>query len=118
LVAALGRTLRRPDYEIVACPDSGSAILFLKGNPVYHLLLFELEVRGSTALELAQLARSLSHRDHLPIVILTSNEMVGELEAHALNLPIAEWITKKDLPTVSQIIRLLELGTNELVAQD
>jgi hypothetical protein len=62
------RTLREvlpePEYQIVSCPHVDSAMDFLKGNPRYNLLVFELELRG---LELTKLGRSLAHRKHLPI---------------------------------------------------
>ena len=119
LLAALKKLLRKPEYHIVSCPDRGSAILFLEGDARYNLLLFELELRGATGLELAQLARSLSHREHLPIVIVTANEVIGELEALARNSCADEFVTKKDLAAVPEAITyLLGLGTNELVARD
>ena len=74
---ALRRVLTEPDYHIVSCPHVDSAMDFLKGNPRYDLLMFELELRG---LELTKLARSLAHREHLPIVMLTANEIVDAFE--------------------------------------
>jgi len=71
---ALRKVLTEPEYHIVSCPHVGSAILFLEGNPRYDLLIFELELRG---LELTKLARSLSHHEHLPIVMVTASEIVG-----------------------------------------
>ena len=65
--------LTEPDYHIVSCPHVGSAMDFLKGNPRYNLLMFEFESRG---VELTKLARSLAHREHLPIVMLTANKIV------------------------------------------
>jgi hypothetical protein len=72
-VRALGKRLYITAFEpnrIMSSPHVGSAIDFLKGNPRYVLLVFELELRR---LELTKLARALispreSHREHLPIV--------------------------------------------------
>ena len=80
-LAALRRVLKRPESHIVSCPDRGSAILFLKGDAKYHLLLFELDLRGTTGLELASLARSLPHREHLPILIVAGEEITDQLGA-------------------------------------
>ena len=72
--AALRKFLAKPQFHIVSCPDRSSAIRFLKGDPKYHLLMFDLEPQEPTALELIGLARSLLHRERLPIVIVTGEE--------------------------------------------
>jgi len=59
LLVALKKVLRKPEYHIVSCADRGSAILFLKTDPRYALLLFDLELHGSTGLKLARLTQSL-----------------------------------------------------------
>jgi response regulator RpfG family c-di-GMP phosphodiesterase len=69
-LTALRQVLREPEFHIVSCPDRGSAILFLEGDPRYHLLLFELKPHNKTCLELTRLARSLPHREKLPIMIV------------------------------------------------
>ena len=110
---ALRKVLTKPDYHIVSCPHVGSAIDFLKGNPRYDLLIFELELRG---LELAKLARSLSHREHLPIVMVTANEVVGGFGKRSRSSRVDEWVSKQDLAAQPQVlINLLEVGAhNEL----
>jgi CheY-like chemotaxis protein len=111
LLAALRTVFRTSEYLVVSCPDRGSAILFLEGDPRYELLLFELEFRGSTGLELAQLARSLSHRAHLPIVVVTVSETTSEIEELGRKSGAAEWVSKKDLAAVTHTVaRLLGLS--------
>lgn len=83
LLIGLSKVLRKPEYDIVYCPDHGSAILFLEGDPRYHLLLFEFELHGKSGLDLTAIARSLSHRAHLQIVIVTANEIIGDIEERA-----------------------------------
>src|SRR6267142_154213 len=74
-LAALRKVLRKPEFHIVSCPDRSSAILFIKGDASYQLLLFEFELRGTTGLELTRLARSLPHREKLPIIIVAEGEV-------------------------------------------
>jgi len=93
-LAALRKVLKRPEYHVVSCPDRSSAILFLKGDAKYHLLLFELELRGTTGLELASLARSLPHREHLPILIVAGEEITDQLEELARRAGANEYLTK------------------------
>ena len=108
---ALRKVLIGPDYHIVSCPHVGSAIDFLKGNPRYDLLMFELELRG---LELTKLARSLSHREYLPIVMVTANAIVGGLGKLARNWRIDEWMSKQNSAAVPEIlIKLLGVGAHD-----
>jgi DNA-binding response OmpR family regulator len=93
-LAALRKVLRKPEIHIVSCPDRGSAILFLKGDARYHLLLFELDLRGTTGLELARLARSLPHREKLPIIIVAGEEITDQLEELARSAEASEYLTK------------------------
>jgi len=104
---ALRGVLTEPDYHIVSCPHVDSAMDFLKGNPRYNLLIFELELRG---VELTKLARSLAHREHLPIVMLTANKIVDSFRKPSRNARVDEWVSKQDSATVPQVfISLLEV---------
>ncbi len=84
---------------------------FLKGNPRYDLLMFELELRG---LELTKLARSLSHRERVPIVMVTANEFVGGFGKQPRNSRVDEWVSKQDLAAVPEVlISLLEVAVHD-----
>jgi CheY-like chemotaxis protein len=108
LLTGLRRLLSLPQYQIISCPDRGSAILFLQGDARYDLLMLELELSGA-GVELVQLVRSLPHRQHLPIVIVTTNEEMEDRERLAPHWAADEWVTKQDLAAASQSIsRLLE----------
>lgn len=108
---ALRKALIEPEYHIVSCPHVGSAMDFLKGNPRYDLLLFELELRG---LELTKLARSLSHRENLPIVIVTASEGVGGFGKLSRNSRVNEWVSKQDLATlVDVLVNLLQVKAHD-----
>ena len=111
-LAALRQVLRKPEYHIVSCPDRGSAILFLKGDARYHLLLFELELSGTTGLELASLARSVPHREHLPILIVAGEEITDQLEELAHRAGASEYLTKTGDISVAAASVLLHLRTS------
>jgi len=114
-LAALRKHLRKPEFHIVSCPDRGSAILFLKGDARYHLLLFELELRGTTGLELASLARSLPHREHLPILIVAGEEITDQLEELARRAGANECLTKTGDISVAAASVLFHLRTSSLL---
>ncbi len=118
LIAALRGFLAKPEHKIVSCMDCGSAAFFLKGNPRYELLLFDLELGSTRVLKLIPLARSLSHRKHLPIVVLTETEG-GAAEEQARNAGPDEMLSRKDLAGVARsVARLLRTARNEPVASD
>ena len=118
LIAALRGLLTKPDHKIVSCMDCGSAAFFLKGNPRYELLVFDLKLGSPRVLKLIPLARSLSHRKHLPIMVLTETEG-GAAEELARNLGPDDMLSRKDLGGVARsVARLLRPARNEPVALD
>jgi DNA-binding response OmpR family regulator len=118
LIAALRSFLTKPDHKIVSCMDCGSAAFFLKGNPRYELLVFDLKLGSPRVLKPIPLARSLSHRKHLPIMVLTETES-GGAEELARNLGPDDMLSRKDLGGVARsVARLLRSARNEPVALD
>ena len=111
-LAALRKVLREPEHHIVSCPDRGSAVLFLKGDARYHLLLFELELSGTTGLELASLARSLPHREHLPILIVAGEQITDRLDELARRAGASACLTKTGDISVAAASVLLHLRTS------
>jgi len=106
LVAALRKVLTEPDYQLVTCSDRGSAILFLKNDIRYDLLLIDFEWRGNDALEFAQLAHS--HRKRMPIILVAATELSSGLKKSARQAGVSKCMTKKpDVDDLSQAIRQL-----------
>jgi DNA-binding response OmpR family regulator len=118
LISALRTFLTKPDHKIVSCMDCGSAAFFLRGDPRYELLVFDLGLGSRRVLKLIPLARSLTHRKHLPILVLTETEG-GVDEEPARNAGPDEVLSRKDLGgIVHSVIRLLRSASNELVDLD
>lgn len=94
-----------------------AAVVILKGDPRYDLLVFDLELGSTRVLKLIPLARSLSHREHLPIIVLTGSER-GEAEELAHNAGADEVLIRKDLVGITQTVaRLLRPAKEDLVAR-
>jgi response regulator RpfG family c-di-GMP phosphodiesterase len=110
LVAALQRVLTKPDYRLVTCSDRESAILFLKSEIPYHLLLIDLEWRGREGLKLARLAHSMRHRKRIPIILLAAAESNNELQALARRAGVTEFVKKTPaMDAVSEtILQIIE----------
>jgi len=118
LIAALRGFLAKPDHKIVSCMDCRSAAFFLKGDPRYEILLFDLELGSTRVLKLIPLARSLSHRKDLPIIVLTASEG-GAAKKLTRSGGADEVLSRKDLAGITQAVaRLLESAKNELVGRD
>ena len=70
LMSSLRQLLPKPKYHVVTCPDRDSAERFIKSEIQYDLFIFDHEMRDRAAFDLAQLIRSLPHRQHLSVIIV------------------------------------------------
>lgn len=111
-LVALRDVLRKPQFQIVACSDHGSAVLFLKSQIPYHLLRIDLEWRGTEGLKLARLAHSLRHRKQMATVLVVATKLTRHIEALARKAGDDECVMKtQDMAGVTEAIRrLLGLG--------
>jgi CheY-like chemotaxis protein len=112
LIATMRRVLAESDYQLVACADRESCILFLKSDIQYRLLLIDLEWQGTDGLKLAQLAHSLRHRKSMPTVLVAPTRLPRHLSALARDAGVDECVIKtKDMSGVAQTVtRLLEIS--------
>jgi DNA-binding response OmpR family regulator len=113
-LAALRDALRRSQSRIIACPDRGSALLFLESDIPYRLLLIDLDWRGKDeASKLVQLARSLPHRRQMTILILATKS--SHMRTVARKAGFDECVTRTtDMAWVAEVVtRLLLLPDNE-----
>ena len=106
LIAALRQALTEPDYRVVTCSDHEDAILFLKSEIPYDVLLIDLAWRETEGLKLAGVAHSLRHRKRMPIVLLAASKLNSELQAHARRIGVKRWFTKTpDMEALWESIR-------------
>ena len=81
LISALKKALSERDNVLVSCSDRESAIMFLKSDIPYQLLLIGFEWRKREGLKLASLARLLKHRKRMPTVLVTATELSRQLRS-------------------------------------
>ncbi len=106
LIAALKKVLAKPDYWLVTCSDRESAILFLKSEIQYDLLLLDLEWRGKEGLKLVRLARSLRHRKRMPKILVATAGLRGQMAALARRSGVIEWVTKsRDMGALGDVVK-------------
>ncbi|MEK6283376.1 MAG: response regulator [Acidobacteriota bacterium] len=111
LISALKKALGKADYVLVSCSDRESAIVFLKSDIPYQLLLIDFEWRGREGLKLASLARLLKHRQRMPTVLVTASELSRRLKVLARNAGVNECVAKTpDMGAIIETIRRLSEG--------
>ena len=107
-IAALRQVLTEPDYRLVACSDREGAVLFLKSDIHYDLMLIDFDWRGRKELELAQLAQSLGHRKDMPIMLVAATKLNSSMKTLARKAGVTKCVTKTpDAGAVSEAIRQL-----------
>jgi response regulator RpfG family c-di-GMP phosphodiesterase len=96
LIATLRQVLPEPVYRLVTCSDRESAVLFLKSDIPYEVLLIDLEWRGKNGLEVAGLARKLRHRKRMPIVLLAGAKLNRRRQTVAAEAGVTTWMLKTE----------------------
>jgi PleD family two-component response regulator len=111
LISALRKALGKGTHVLVSCSDRESAIMFLKSDIPYQLLLIDFEWREREGLKLASLVRLLKHRKRMPTVLVTRTESSRHLKVLARNAGVNECVPKTpDLGAIIEtILRLTEL---------
>src|SRR6266545_4884759 len=103
LIAAVRQELTESDYRLVACSDRESAILFLKSEIPYHLLLIDLDWRGREVLKFARLANSLRHRKRMPVILVAASKLRSDLKSLVNKAGVKMFVTKTpDMGAVSE----------------
>jgi len=105
LMAAVQQALKPPDYQVVACSDRESAVLFIRSEIRYDLLLIDFEWRGKDGIKLARLARSQRHRRRMPKIVVASIKLGSELETFARNAGVKECVMKS--PEAGRVIEVI-----------
>jgi PleD family two-component response regulator len=120
VLVTLRAILTNLQVEIIACFDRESAILFLKSEIPYDLLLIDLEWRGADAFKLARLVRSLRHRKQMTTLLMSGTTLTDQMDQLARKAGIQECVGKThDLTeTVGTIMRSLGIMGRELEITD
>ena len=92
-IAALREVLSESDYRLVTCADRESAVLFLKSDIRYEVLLVDFEWRKKDGVEVARLARKLRHRKRMPIVLVGA-KLTRHTRAVAAKAGVQECVLK------------------------
>jgi DNA-binding response OmpR family regulator len=83
---AVKETLEGEGWRVEMCADGYVALLLIKSERRYDLLLLDNELPNVSGLELARRARELSHRKGTPIIMLSASECVRDAFLAGANL--------------------------------
>jgi len=100
-IAALRPALDEGVYLLVTCADREGALLFLKSDIPYEVLLIDFAWRKKDGLEIARLARKLRHRKRMPIVLLGGARLSSQTRAVAEDAGVTMCVLRtQDVPEV------------------
>lgn len=97
--------LESEGWRVEVCEDGSAGMAKIESGRPYDLLLMDCELPGASGLELARRARSLAHRRHTPVVIISG----GEVETAARRAGADAFLRKPDdtaaiVETISQLL--------------
>lgn len=78
LLEAVQEALKDEGWLVIRCPDGRAARTFIESGIRYELLLFDKELPGTNGIELLRLVRSLEHRKHTPVILLSFKDCAVE----------------------------------------
>ena len=105
LIAALRQALDEAVYLLVTCADREGALLFLKSDIPYEVLLVDFEWRKKDGVEVVRIARKLRHRRLMPIVLVGGARLSRQTRADAEEAGVTMCVLKTQ--DVWEVIRRL-----------
>jgi DNA-binding response OmpR family regulator len=93
----------RQNWTVALAAHGTHAIEALLGSDRYDVVLVSYDVKGSSGVELTKLVRSLGHRKHTPVVMVTGR---GEIDSEAFGAGASEVLHKPiDIHTLVAAVR-------------
>jgi CheY-like chemotaxis protein/tetratricopeptide (TPR) repeat protein len=106
---AVKERLEAEGWKVVICAEGATALKVIESNVHYDLLLVDNDLPGISGLELVRQARRLSHRESMPIAMLSASDCVTEAHRAGANIFLRK---PEDIPTLVETIEHL-LNVNE-----
>jgi CheY-like chemotaxis protein len=75
---AVKETLEMQSWQVDTCTDGNAALEKIASDADYDVLLVDYDLPGVNGLELVRRARTLLHRSHTPIVVLSATPVESE----------------------------------------
>lgn len=98
------------DWRVEDCDDGLTALAKIRSNEQYDLILLDDDLPGINGIALAALVRTLEHRRHTPIVMLSAAERRCDARAAGVNIFLKK---PEGMKSLVNTIRLLLCETAE-----
>jgi FOG: CheY-like receiver len=82
---ALRETLEMEGWLVESLADGATALRLLESEIPYDVLIFDYDLPGMDGLELVSVARSLRHRQHIPIIMLSASDIERDARREGVN---------------------------------
>jgi DNA-binding response OmpR family regulator len=95
--------LRSTSLEIDVCPDAESALLTLRGQKAYHVLISDFMLPGNSGMELVAMVRADAKLSTLPAIMISghgSRAMELRAEASGANRFLYKPFTARQLRSI------------------
>jgi CheY-like chemotaxis protein len=107
---AVRETLELKGWTVETIVDGTTALRIIQGDAHYDILILDNELPGISGLELIIQTRSLTHRQHTPIVMLSTRPIEGEALTAGANVCL--W-KPEDIATIALTIANLVAQCSE-----
>lgn len=97
-------TLELEGWRVEDCDDGITAQHHIESRVSYDLILLDDDLPGRTGLELVALARTLEHRRHTPVVMLSATERRRDARIAGVNIFLKK---PEGMKSLVKTIRLL-----------
>ncbi|MDQ1523515.1 MAG: two-component system, chemotaxis family, chemotaxis protein CheY [Pyrinomonadaceae bacterium] len=99
-------TLELEGWRVEDCDDGLTALGYIESRAPYDLILLDDDLPGLTGIELVARARSLEHRRHTPVVMLSATERRCDARTAGVNIFLKkpEGMTSL-VETIKQLLR-------------
>jgi response regulator RpfG family c-di-GMP phosphodiesterase len=116
-LVALRHALGTEEFQVVGCSERSGAVMFLKSEIQYDVLMFYVEWQGNEGLKLARLAHSLRHRKQTPMILVAATDTAAEVATFARKVGAKELVKTPDMVAVTDAIKLCLIDGWELRAE-
>jgi CheY-like chemotaxis protein len=109
VAAIIQETLETEGWQVEACENGAEALARITSDAQYDLLLLDYDLPGLNGLELLQRARTLSHRQGIPVIVLSGTAVEEEVMSAGADafLRKPEGISSV-VETITQLLMLAE----------
>lgn len=115
ILNALRETLEMEGWHVEVCQDGITALAKINSNEHYDLITLDNDLPGVSGLELLKHARSLSHRQQVPIIMCSASDIEREAWRAGANAFLRK---PEDMNAIAETVASLLLANSNPLTKD